>query len=139
MTANKQILVSLVVFSGVMTGLLTFSSGVFDTYDSDIDESEQFEEFQDLAEHVDTNTSSQISSGREHASGLGADIQSGVFVLTGVYQIIRMSLDAFTLVPSIVSMFVSELGLPMWTQSVVISLITIALLFGIVAFYRGVS
>lgn len=135
---NKELLIGLVLFAGVVTGMLSFSATVFDQYGSDIDDTDEYSRFDSMADEVKTNTSAQLERGRDQAGGLGSQIREGFFMLTGVFQIIKLSIDAFLLVPGIISLFVTSLGLPPWAEYVANSLVTIGLLFGLVAFYRGV-
>jgi len=130
---------ALIIFVAITTGLLSFSAGMFDTYDTGVQDSEQFQKFQDLGETVNQNVSTQLKQGRQNTGAIGSAIQAGVFILGPIWQILQMVVSSFILFPTIVSTFIGIGGFPSWVQNLVVGGITVGILFGIVTIYRGVK
>lgn len=135
----RKYMYGLVIFAGVTTGILSFSAGMFDTYSTGMETSEEYQKFQDLGDTVNQNVTTQIRQGREQTGLIGSAIQAGVFVLGPIWQIVQMVVATFTLYPAIVSTFIGIGGFPAWVENLAVGIISIGILFGIVTVYRGVK
>jgi len=131
-------IIALVVFVGVTTGMLQFSGSLFETYDTGMQDSSEFQQFRDLKTEVKTNVSAEIERGREQTGLIGGAIESGVFILSPIWQIMKMVANTMTAYPAIIGTFIGIGGFPQWVQNLVWGVISVGILFGIVSVFRGV-
>lgn len=133
----RATVIGLVIFSGVLGGMLTYSGGLFNQYDAGISNSTTFDQFEDIRGEARNETSSTISRQRNATTGIGGGIASGVFIIGQVFQGLVTVFSSLTVIPIIVATFAQAAGLPTWVEYVINSIIVVIVMFTIYSAYRA--
>jgi len=124
----KQFVTSLIFFGVVLSGMLHFSTGVFDTYDKDVDD----DRLRSLSSHVNSETNSSVAQARRQTKDIGNPGSNvfGIagFFVSGAWGVIVTVFKLITLIPTIMTEIIIALGLPSWVMGLVSIPIALVLL-----------
>lgn len=121
MSDARNITISIMYFSVILSGMLFFTAGVFTNYGVDADNENLNNLNDDLNQDVE-----ETGSGLEgDAQNIDSGLEAGLFYLRGAFNALKTMLGLFTAIPSIAGTIISSLTLPQWVGG----FITIALTY----------
>lgn len=135
MTDLQQIAISLAVFAALLTGMLNFSGGVFNQYDSNIVNSTKYGAVENTSEDLDSKRQAYTSSSKSQSQDVDKDIEQDTFFISSIAEGVTNIYTAGAGLITAVSTLDSELGLiPKFLPTLIIALLTIAMVWGIFKF-----
>lgn len=130
MSDARQITISIMYFSVILSGMLFFTAGVFTNYGVQADN----ENLNKLNDDLGQNVESTGSAIEDDAKNIDNGIEAGLFYLRGAFNALKTILGLFTAIPSIAGTIISSLTLPQWVGG----FITIALTYAYITIvYEG--
>lgn len=129
MAELRNLLITLLLFSGIIIGLSTFMGDLANKYNSNIENLAGLSSIQKIQGETQqleqTLRSSQIT---------GTFLDVPITILSGVYQVFKLILVSFVEIWSgFMNSIASYLFLPSWFISIVIAIITIIIIFEIIS------
>lgn len=130
MSDARQITVSIMYFSVILSGMLVFTGAFFTAYDVQSSN----ENLNELNKQLGQNVEGTGSAIEDDARNIDNGIEAGLFYLRGAFNALKTILGLFTAIPSIAGTIISSLTLPQWVGG----FITIALTYGYITIvYEG--
>lgn len=126
----KVIIISLLLFSGVVMGMTSFYGDLSSTYGKNPNMSNLTSLNQTL---VIQNDIKQYKGAVEDQSITGDFLDVPLTIVTGVYNILKMFLNSINIFGSLIFSINNTLQLPDWFVGIVISIITIIIVLTIVS------
>lgn len=127
----REIIIGLLIISGVTSGILIFSGGVFDSYNQNVDQS-QLEEL-----NIANKTFEKVKTAKSRAEDIGSGIEAGVFLLSSVWDSLSVILDAFIFLPVISSSAMAIVGAPNWIKAIIVGIPFTYIVYEILSSYLG--
>ena len=130
MSDARQITVSIMYFSVILSGMLVFTGAFFTSYDVQSSN----ENLNELNKQLGQNVEGTGSAIEDDARNIDNGIEAGLFYLRGAFNALKTILGLFTAIPSIAGTIISSLTLPQWVGG----FITIALTYAYITIvYEG--
>lgn len=125
----RNILITLLLFSGIIIGLSTFMGDLASKYSSNIEDLSKLSSIQ----RIQTETENLEQSLRStQITGTFLDIP--ITVLSGVYQVFKLILVSFVEIWSgFINSIATYLFLPKWFISIVIGVVIVIIIFEIIS------
>lgn len=130
MSDARDITISIMYFSVVLSGILFFTAGVFTNYGVQSDN----ENLNDLNQNLGQNVEGTGQAIEDDAKNIDNGIEAGLFYLRGAFNALKTILGLFTAIPAIAGTIMASLTLPQWVGG----FITVALTYAYITIvYEG--
>lgn len=130
MSDARDITISIMYFSVVLSGILFFTAGVFSSYGVETES----ENLNNLNEDLGQNVESTGQNLENDAKDIDNGIEAGLFYLRGAFNALKTIVGLFTAIPGIAGTIMASLTLPQWVGG----FITVALTYAYITIvYEG--